>query len=686
MVDVMGAPGPLAQASTEEALYSATAAAAAETGAAAHGAKHAAAAAAATGMRGQQLASQAAAPAPSHAQLAMLNSGSEVAAAMEVAMQSLLAQQQAWGQPMHAWGQVHGTHPHGAAGEGGDALGAASAAMRSLAYAALSAASRGDTDELRQALSYGLPAGMDTFAPWPADHAARPAGAVGAHDGARVQRTPTMVAAQVGALDCLKMLLDAGADPNARSPDDGMTALHCAAAGGSATAVQSAALLMQRGADTSAADAHGHRPVDVIYGLAQQRGTIGAERAAPMPSAEVLTALQVMLGGTPGVAVGAPAQPPAHSERPVQREQEQQQRPGEQQQLQQRRHMAGGDASSSAGVAAAAAAAAAAAMSASNGAAAQQASAKNAFPASPGTALDGIEIDRDEYQTDFFRMYEFKVRMCPKTRAHDWTECPFAHPGEKARRRDPRRFAYSGTACPDFRKGTCRRGDACEFAHGVFECWLHPSRYRTQLCKDGRTCPRRVCFFAHCPSELRAADSVPPAPERQLPPRRRPLVSGHAYDAYDFTGGSDIAADLGVPGSSPSSQHFDKRQPAKSAQGTYPSELRQIVGLPATADASMTPIGSMASRGSSDLNYSFSATGVGATGLVLGSQNYTGSSWLTAMQHGVQKPGASSLQSMKRVSSKAALSMLRVASKDSLNGQDTQWVDSLVGELDLLET
>ena len=147
-----------------------------------------------------------------------------------------------------------------------------------------------------------------------------------------------------------------------------------------------------------------------------------------------------------------------------------------------------------------------------------------------------------------------------------------------------------------------------------------------------------------------------------------------------------IAADLGVPGSSPSSQHFDKRQPAKSAQGTYPSELRQIVGLPATADASMTPIGSMASRGSSDLNYSFSATGVGATGLVLGSQNYTGSSWLTAMQHGVQKPGASSLQSMKRVSSKDALSMLRVASKDSLNGQDTQWVDSLVGELDLLET
>jgi hypothetical protein len=97
-----------------------------------------------------------------------------------------------------------------------------------------------------------------------------------------------------------------------------------------------------------------------------------------------------------------------------------------------------------------------------------------------------------------------QVRRCTKTRAHDWTECPFTHPGEKARRRDPRRFAYCGTACPDFRKGSCRRGDACEFAHGVFECWLHPARYRTQSCKDGPGCTRRVCFFAHLPGELRA--------------------------------------------------------------------------------------------------------------------------------------------------------------------------------------
>lgn len=43
----------------------------------------------------------------------------------------------------------------------------------------------------------------------------------------------------------------------------------------------------------------------------------------------------------------------------------------------------------------------------------------------------------------------------------------------------------------------------CEYAHGVFECWLHPAQYRTRLCKDGTSCSRRVCFFAHTNEELR---------------------------------------------------------------------------------------------------------------------------------------------------------------------------------------
>ncbi|KAJ6315630.1 hypothetical protein OIU78_018990 [Salix suchowensis] len=97
----------------------------------------------------------------------------------------------------------------------------------------------------------------------------------------------------------------------------------------------------------------------------------------------------------------------------------------------------------------------------------------------------------------------FKVKPCSRAYSHDWTECPFVHPGENARRRDPRKYHYSCVPCPEFRKGSCRQGDACEYAHGIFECWLHPAQYRTRLCKDETGCTRRVCFFAHKPEELR---------------------------------------------------------------------------------------------------------------------------------------------------------------------------------------
>ncbi|KAK8960225.1 Zinc finger CCCH domain-containing protein 29 [Platanthera guangdongensis] len=71
---------------------------------------------------------------------------------------------------------------------------------------------------------------------------------------------------------------------------------------------------------------------------------------------------------------------------------------------------------------------------------------------------------------------------------------------------DPRKFSYSCVPCLEFRKASCLKGDACEYAHGVFESWLHPAQYRTRLCKDETACYRRVCFFAHKPEELRAVN------------------------------------------------------------------------------------------------------------------------------------------------------------------------------------
>ncbi|XP_030463409.1 zinc finger CCCH domain-containing protein 54 [Syzygium oleosum] len=107
------------------------------------------------------------------------------------------------------------------------------------------------------------------------------------------------------------------------------------------------------------------------------------------------------------------------------------------------------------------------------------------------------------YNSDEFRMYAYKVKRCPRTRSHDWTECPYAHRGEKAQRRDPRKVHYAAVACPAFRGGSCLKGGSCEFAHGVFEYWLHPTRYRTRVCNAGEFCQRKVCFFAHSPDQLR---------------------------------------------------------------------------------------------------------------------------------------------------------------------------------------
>ncbi|WIA23837.1 hypothetical protein OEZ85_013497 [Tetradesmus obliquus] len=145
-------------------------------------------------------------------------------------------------------------------------------------------------------------------------------------------------------------------------------------------------------------------------------------------------------------------------------------------------------------------------------------------PLSPGnsdsqTALDELEaiqdtcsaepceLDKPEYKTDDFRLHQFKIKQCTNEEAHDWCLCPFAHPGEKAQRRDPRLYKYTGISCPDYRKGTCKRGNACPYAHGVFEVWLHPSRYRTQMCKDAPHCTRQVCFFAHTLEEVRAVEA-----------------------------------------------------------------------------------------------------------------------------------------------------------------------------------
>ena len=122
-------------------------------------------------------------------------------------------------------------------------------------------------------------------------------------------------------------------------------------------------------------------------------------------------------------------------------------------------------------------------------------------------------MDKPAYKTDAFRMMVMKVAPCSKKFCHDWvraaqllpaccspgwlthlsvlqTVCPFAHPGEKARRRNPRTHDYTGVACPDMKKvrACCHLSPAdvcCELTLAV-------KRRLRRLCRAGQpVSPRR---------------------------------------------------------------------------------------------------------------------------------------------------------------------------------------------------
>lgn len=125
-----------------------------------------------------------------------------------------------------------------------------------------------------------------------------------------------------------------------------------------------------------------------------------------------------------------------------------------------------------------------------------------------GTSDDIVAGLRQLQLPDSFWCYEFKVVPCQKATPHKWTLCPCSHAGETARRRCPRTVSYKPVLCPLVKaKKTCPLGDACSYAHNVFEHWLHPARYKTRLCSFGHGCNRSICFFAHSAEELRC----PPA-------------------------------------------------------------------------------------------------------------------------------------------------------------------------------
>ncbi|KAJ0230713.1 Zinc finger CCCH domain-containing protein 56 [Hirschfeldia incana] len=270
------------------------------------------------------------------------------------------------------------------------------------------------------------------------------------------QRTPLMVASLYGSLDVVKLILSSPeTELNLSCGPDKSTALHCAASGASAKALDVVKLLLSAGADPNVTDAHGNRPVDVLV-------------VSPPHAPGLRTVLEEILMKDETISSSLGSSFRSLSSSPDNGS-----------------SLLSLDSVSS--------------PTKGNGVDGAFESEKKEYPIDPSLP----DIKSGIYSTDEFRMFSFKIRPCSRAYSHDWTECPFAHPGENARRRDPRKFHYTCVPCPDFKKGSCKQGDMCEYAHGVFECWLHPAQYRTRLCKDGTGCNRRVCFFAHLKEELR---------------------------------------------------------------------------------------------------------------------------------------------------------------------------------------
>ncbi|KAK3205280.1 hypothetical protein Dsin_019326 [Dipteronia sinensis] len=274
-------------------------------------------------------------------------------------------------------------------------------------------------------------------------------------------RTPLMVAATYGSVDVVKLILSfSKADVNLSCGLDKSTALHCASSSGSINVVDVVKLLILAGADSNATDANGHRPFDLIFAhrnICDSRVNL-EELLKNSGCKDDLRVSTVSLRFSSPSLSSSSDNGSCVSDLPLSY-----------------------------------------VTCKTDDIHPSFAAEKKEYPIDPSLP----DIKNGIYSSDEFRMFSFKIRPCSRAYSHDWTECPFAHPGENARRRDPRKFHYSCVPCPDFRKGSCERGDLCEYAHGVFESWLHPAQYRTRLCKDGTSCMRRVCFFAHKSEELR---------------------------------------------------------------------------------------------------------------------------------------------------------------------------------------
>ena len=250
------------------------------------------------------------------------------------------------------------------------------------------------------------------------------------------KRTALMVAATNSSLGAIMTLIRHGASINCQSTDDGFTALHCAASSkeNNKTKELLLSMLLQLNADRNIRDALGRVPLDLYKDsssrIEQDRvNALQSETRCAQGTFSVFDTQQIENTNKSVSQVRSQSQSPAtaldgsvHHNEPPQQQQQQQQQQIFQDPVQ-------------------------------------------TLPQHYQLGLHGhgehdedepaslSMLDVEEFCTDEFRMYQFKVLPCCRREPHNWRECPFVHEGETAKRRDPRIYKYSANACSEFRRG-----------------------------------------------------------------------------------------------------------------------------------------------------------------------------------------------------------------------------------------
>lgn len=130
--------------------------------------------------------------------------------------------------------------------------------------------------------------------------------------------------------------------------------------------------------------------------------------------------------------------------------------------------------------------------------------------ASSGQKLSEMEIEApSNIIYEQLDLKSFKVWPCPLTSKHNPRKCRYYH-NSLDRRRPIEAIYYTSKMCPDMStRGSCIKGENCQFSHSKTEQAYHADKYRKKFClyypNRLEKCPYgQYCSYAHSEEELQA--------------------------------------------------------------------------------------------------------------------------------------------------------------------------------------